>query len=62
MASLTHMVWKLYVDNLVYYEADSWVQRIASTFRILAFVLISPVLILTGLVRHIKFVAEADSD
>ena len=44
-------LWNLYVDHLWNYTPGSWVERTASTFRVLAFITIAPFLILTMLVR-----------
>ena len=51
-ASTPAYLWHLYVDNLVNYKADSWVYSIASTCRLLAFVIIIPFILLTLLVRR----------
>lgn len=44
-------LWNLYVEYLWNYQRDSWVDRVASTFRVLALLLITPFAILTMLVR-----------
>lgn len=44
-------LWNLYVEYLWNYQQNSWVDRIASTFRVLALLLITPFAILTMLVR-----------
>lgn len=51
LISIPHSLWHLYNDYLVYYQKGSWVQSIASTCRVLAFVLIIPFLLLMLLVR-----------
>lgn len=40
-------IWNAYVKNLWNYQPESWVARTASTFRVLAVVVILPVVILT---------------
>ncbi|RPD74236.1 hypothetical protein L226DRAFT_535703 [Lentinus tigrinus ALCF2SS1-7] len=47
LSSLPHTLWHLYLNHLVYYEQGSWVDKIASTFRVLAFAMIAPFIILT---------------
>jgi hypothetical protein len=42
-------VWSAYLNNLVRYSSTSWVARIASTFRILAFLVIVPLAFLASL-------------
>lgn len=56
MLDFPSSLWNLYVDYLWNYGPDSWVQSVASTFRVLAFLLITPILILTGLVRNISYI------
>ncbi|KAH0827373.1 hypothetical protein J3R83DRAFT_4023 [Lanmaoa asiatica] len=46
-STLLHRLWDAYVAYLWYYQPNSWVGRLASTFRILAAVLILPVILLT---------------
>ncbi|KDQ57801.1 hypothetical protein JAAARDRAFT_35491 [Jaapia argillacea MUCL 33604] len=45
--STPRIVWDWYVQYLVFYESGSWVDKTASTFRVLAFLLVSPFMILT---------------
>ncbi|KAF8550079.1 hypothetical protein OG21DRAFT_1514503 [Imleria badia] len=40
-------LWDAYVTYLWYYQPNSWIGRVASTFRILAVVLVLPVVLLT---------------
>ena len=50
LSSLPHTLWHLYLDHLVFYKPGSWVDKIASTCRVLAFATIVPFVILTLLV------------
>ncbi|KAK7692562.1 hypothetical protein QCA50_004192 [Cerrena zonata] len=45
--SAPHFLWELYVDYLWKYKQESWVASIASTCRVLAFLCISPFVVLT---------------
>jgi hypothetical protein len=45
-SSLPLIVWQYYLEYLWYYDSSSWVAKIASTIRVLAFLLILPVAIL----------------
>ncbi|RDX55057.1 hypothetical protein OH76DRAFT_1397401 [Lentinus brumalis] len=47
LSSLPHTLWHAYLDHLVFYEQGSWVDKIASTCRVLAFATIIPFAILT---------------
>ncbi|KAI8993070.1 hypothetical protein BD414DRAFT_483210 [Trametes punicea] len=47
IGSIPQTVWHLYLDHLVYYESGSWVDSVASTFRVLAFMVILPFILLT---------------
>ncbi|KAJ8469446.1 hypothetical protein ONZ51_g8991 [Trametes cubensis] len=47
IASVPHTLWHLYLDNLVYYKPGSWVDSVASTCRVLAFMTILPFILLT---------------
>ena len=51
MASVPLALWHLYLDNLVNYQPGSWVAKTASTFRVLAFAIMLPFVLLTLLVR-----------
>lgn len=44
-------LWHLYVKYLWNYKPGSWVERTASTFRVMAFLVIAPFVILTMLVH-----------
>ncbi|KAG6370655.1 hypothetical protein JVT61DRAFT_11139 [Boletus reticuloceps] len=45
--TLPYRLWDAYVTYLWHYQPSSWVSRVASTFRILALVLVLPVVLLT---------------
>ncbi|KAF8441672.1 hypothetical protein L210DRAFT_973172 [Boletus edulis BED1] len=45
--TLPYRLWDAYVTYLWHYQPNSWVSRVASTFRILALVLVLPVVLLT---------------
>ncbi|KAH9892535.1 hypothetical protein C8Q73DRAFT_698458 [Cubamyces lactineus] len=47
IASVPHTLWHLYLDHLVYYKSGSWVDSVASTCRVLAFMTILPFILLT---------------
>ncbi|KAF9233328.1 hypothetical protein BU15DRAFT_80219 [Melanogaster broomeanus] len=47
IASTPRLLWDGYVEYLWNYQSDSWVGRTASCFRILAVILVLPVVILT---------------
>ncbi|KAI0675243.1 hypothetical protein C8Q78DRAFT_1075547 [Trametes maxima] len=47
IVSVPQTLWHLYLDHLVYYKPGSWVDSVASTCRILAFMTILPFIILT---------------
>ena len=47
---IPHIVWEYYLEYLWYYHPESYVARIASTFRVLAVVITIPVVILALLV------------
>ncbi|EIN11747.1 hypothetical protein PUNSTDRAFT_131902 [Punctularia strigosozonata HHB-11173 SS5] len=47
--TVPYIIWRWYLDTLVYYDPQSWVASVAHAFRILAFVLIAPFAILTML-------------
>lgn len=51
LASAPFFLWNLYLEHLWDYKPGSWVQRTASSFRVLAFIVIMPFAILTLLVR-----------
>jgi len=46
-SALARRLWEAYVDCLWHFQPNSWVGRLASTFRILAVVLVFPVVLLT---------------
>lgn len=46
-SNIPGFIWNAYVKNLWNYQPESWVGRTASTFRVLAVVVILPVVILT---------------
>lgn len=50
-SDIPRLIWDAYIECLWNYQPESWVGRIASTFRVLAVVVILPVVILTLLVR-----------
>ena len=50
-STLPRRLWDAYVAYLWSYQPHSWVGRLASTFRILAVLLVLPVVLLTLLVR-----------
>lgn len=66
LKSLPYLLWRWYVDTLVYYAADSWVASAARTFRILAVLMVLPFAGLTLLVcslfaaRKRQFLAYAE--
>ncbi|CCM01139.1 uncharacterized protein FIBRA_03187 [Fibroporia radiculosa] len=45
--SAPNLLWSLYVDYLWNYQRGSWVYSVASTFRVLAFTIIVPFVLLT---------------
>ncbi|KAI0328636.1 hypothetical protein GY45DRAFT_1210056, partial [Cubamyces sp. BRFM 1775] len=45
--SVPHTLWHLYLDHLVYYKPGSWVDSVASTCRVLAFMTLLPFILLT---------------
>lgn len=45
------LVWECYLEYLWFYEPSSWVARTAYGFRVLAFLLVFPITVLTLLVR-----------
>ncbi|KAI9060240.1 hypothetical protein FKP32DRAFT_1613772 [Trametes sanguinea] len=47
LVSIPHTVWHLYLEHLVYYKPGSWVDSVASTCRVLAFMTILPFILLT---------------
>ncbi|KAI0703359.1 hypothetical protein C8T65DRAFT_526526, partial [Cerioporus squamosus] len=47
LSSLPQTLWQLYLNHLVYYKQGSWVDKVASTCRVLAFATIVPFVILT---------------
>ena len=51
LSSLPHLLWQYYLEYLWFYEPRSWVARIAYTFRVLAFMMIVPVVFIALLVR-----------
>ncbi|PSR81191.1 hypothetical protein PHLCEN_2v6526 [Hermanssonia centrifuga] len=51
-------LWDLYVEYLWNYKPGSWVERTASTFRVFAFVVITPFILLTLLVRELSGVID----
>jgi hypothetical protein len=51
-STLPRFLWDYYVQYLWAYKPSSWVARIAYTSRLLAILLILPVLVLTLLVCH----------
>jgi len=42
LSSIPRLLWEYYLEYLWFYDDGSWVARIASTFRVLAFLLIIP--------------------
>jgi hypothetical protein len=50
-SSTPRLLWEYYLEYLWFYEDGSWVARVASTFRVLAFVLIIPMILISLLVR-----------
>jgi len=55
LSSLPYALWEAYRDYLWNYTPNSWVGQTAYTFRVLAFLLILPFLILTLLVRDMVY-------
>lgn len=51
MYALPTRLWQLYTEHLCNYHPASWVGKAAYTSRVLAFALVLPFVILTGLVR-----------
>ena len=45
-------LWRLYVDHLWNVQPGSWVARTASTFQLLAYLVITPFVLLTLLVSN----------
>jgi hypothetical protein len=45
------MFWEYYLEYLWFYDEGSWVATIASTFRVMAFILILPMIAISLLVR-----------
>lgn len=49
-AAVPHVLWQYYLQYLWHFSPDSWVAKVAYTFRVLAIILILPLLILALLV------------
>lgn len=54
VSTLPRRLWDAYLTHLLFYQSNSWVGRLASTFRILAVILVLPVVFLTLLVRPLS--------
>jgi hypothetical protein len=52
LSTLPRNLWEYYIEYLWDYKPSSWVARIAYTSRLLAILLILPILVLTLLVCH----------
>ncbi|KAG2338660.1 hypothetical protein BDR05DRAFT_968947 [Suillus weaverae] len=52
LSSAPRLVWHAYIEYLWNPHPGSWVSQVAYSFRVLAFLLILPVVILTLLVRQ----------
>jgi hypothetical protein len=54
-SSIPLVLWDCYLEYLWYYDSSSWVAKISSTIRVLAFLLVLPVAILGMLVCLTRF-------
>ena len=49
-SSIPLVLWEYYLEYLWYYDSSSWVAKISSAIRVLAFLLVLPVAVLGMLV------------
>src|SRR5271154_5309186 len=54
-SNVPNVLWESYLEYLWYYQADSWVSRMAYAFRVLAVSVAFPFIILTLFVRGPTF-------
>ena len=61
LAALPGTLWRLYVDYLWNYDANSWVAHAAYSMRVMAVLLMLPITVLTMLVSgYARFVYEGE--